>query len=86
MAKSWKLRRRVFLGTEQNLRSYDVRKFLNLAAVISTVGLSACDNNNSNLERAIIGGAIGCAAGEVLVDGRCVEGAAVGAGVGVLTN
>jgi hypothetical protein len=62
-----------------------MRKFLSLAAVIATFGLAACDNN-SNLERAVIGGAIGCAAGEVLADGRCVEGAAVGAGVGVLTN
>ncbi|WP_172676952.1 glycine zipper family protein [Aestuariivita boseongensis] len=38
------------------------------------------------MERAVVGAVIGCAAGEVLVDGRCVEGALVGAGVGVLTD
>lgn len=51
-----------------------------------TLALSACDEVNSDLERAVVGAAIGCAAGEVLVDGRCVEGAIVGAGVGVVTN
>ena len=63
-----------------------MRNLLSLTVVIAVAGLAACDRANSNLERAIIGGAIGCAAGEVLADGRCVEGAAVGAGVGVLTN
>lgn len=61
-----------------------MRRFIMLAAVVSILGLSAC--GNSNLERAVVGGAIGCAAGEVLTEGRCVEGAVVGAGVGVLTN
>jgi hypothetical protein len=63
-----------------------MRRISSLTVVIAIVGISACDRANSNLERAIIGGAIGCAAGEVLADGRCVAGAAVGAGVGVLTN
>jgi hypothetical protein len=63
-----------------------MQKILSLTAVVAILGVSACDSANSNLERAIIGGAIGCAAGEVLADGRCVEGAAVGAGIGVLTN
>lgn len=52
----------------------------------STLGLAACDAVDSDLERAVVGAAIGCAAGEALVNGRCVEGAVVGAGVGVLTN
>jgi len=50
-----------------------------LTAVATLLGLSAC-------ERAIIGGAIGCAAGEVYKDGKCVEGAVIGAGVGALTK
>lgn len=63
-----------------------MRRFLTLTAVASIVGLSACNKVDSDLERAVVGGAIGCAVGEVVVDGRCVEGAIVGAGVGVLTN
>ncbi|AXI41616.1 hypothetical protein [Sulfitobacter sp. SK011] len=63
-----------------------MHRFFIVTTVVSTLGLSACDELNSDLERAAVGGAIGCAAGEVLADGRCVEGALVGAGVGVLTN
>ena len=63
-----------------------MRKLALLAVVCSAFGLSACSSNSSDLERAVVGAAIGCAAGEVLVDGRCVEGAVIGAGVGVLTN
>lgn len=63
-----------------------MRKLVALMMASSTFGLFACDEVNTDLERAVVGAAIGCAAGEVLVDGRCVEGAIVGAGVGVLTN
>lgn len=63
-----------------------MRRFFILTVVGSLFGLSACDEVNSDLERAVVGGAIGCAAGEVLADGRCVEGAVIGAGVGVVTN
>jgi len=61
-----------------------MHKFLALAAVATMTTLAAC--GDSTHERAVIGGAIGCAAGEVLTDGRCVEGAVVGAGVGVITD
>lgn len=40
----------------------------------------------SDLERALIGGAIGCAAGEIIEDGECVTGAAIGAAGGALSN
>lgn len=60
-----------------------MRKILLLAVAGGLMTLSAC---NSTLERAVVGGAIGCAAGEVFTDGRCVEGAVIGAGVGVVTN
>lgn len=63
-----------------------MRKTALLVAICSGFGLSACSSNDSDLERGLIGAAIGCAAGEILVDAKCVEGAAVGAGVGVLTN
>lgn len=63
-----------------------MRRFFILTVVGSTLALSACDRANSDLERAVVGGAIGCAAGEVFADGRCVEGTIIGAGVGVLTN
>lgn len=52
----------------------------------AVVGLSACDEVNSDLERAAVGAAIGCVAGEVLVDGKCVEGAVVGGAAGALSN
>ena len=61
-------------------------KIFILMVVGSLLGLSACNRVNSDLERAVVGGAIGCAAGEVLANGRCVEGAVIGAGVGVITN
>ncbi|MGI9393304.1 MAG: hypothetical protein ACR2OY_01525 [Boseongicola sp.] len=56
--------------------------FIFFAAML---GLSAC-NEGSDLERAIIGGAIGCAAGEILSDGKCIAGAAVGAAAGALAD
>ncbi len=63
-----------------------MRRLLGLVVIVFAGTLAACDDVNTDLERAVVGGAIGCAAGEVLADGRCVEGAVVGAGVGVLTN
>lgn len=63
-----------------------MRHLFALIAATSALGLAACDDIDTPLERAVVGAAIGCAAGEVLVDGRCVEGAVIGAGVGVLTD
>lgn len=63
-----------------------MQRIISMIAVLGFAGLSACGELDSDLERAAVGGVIGCAAGEVLVDGRCLEGAVVGAGVGVLTN
>ncbi|MEX0310502.1 MAG: hypothetical protein AB3N17_09665 [Tateyamaria sp.] len=61
-----------------------MRKIFAITVIASVFGLAACGDDG--VQRAVVGGAIGCAAGEVLADGRCVEGAVVGAGVGVLTN
>lgn len=60
-----------------------MKKTIPLAAVAMVLGLAAC---NPTLERAAVGAAIGCVAGEVLVNGRCVEGAVVGGGIGALTR
>ena len=49
-------------------------------------GLAACDEIDSDLERAAVGAAIGCVAGEVLVDGKCVEGAVVGGATGAVVD
>lgn len=62
-----------------------MRRLVALIVASSTFGLSGCVADTT-LDRAVVGAAIGCAVGEVLVDGRCVEGAIVGAGVGVLTE
>ena len=53
--------------------------------VAAILGLAACDQG-SDLERAIIGGVAGCAAGELLEDGECISGAAVGAAAGALAD
>lgn len=50
------------------------------------IGLSACDELNSDLERAAVGAAVGCVAGEVIVDGKCVEGAVIGGAAGALSD
>ena len=57
--------------------------------LFAVFGLSACTSgynygNGSDLERAAIGAALGCVAGEVIDDGECLTGAAVGGGIGAL--
>ena len=53
--------------------------------VAAVLALAGC-NSGSDLERALIGGAIGCAAGEIYEDGECITGAAIGATAGALAN
>jgi len=53
--------------------------------VTALFGLSAC-SEGSDLERAILGAAIGCAAGEILDDGKCITGAAIGGAAGALAD
>ena len=62
-----------------------MQKKLTFVIAAAILGLAAC-TEGSDLERAIIGGAIGCAAGEILEDGKCVTGAAVGAAAGALAD
>ena len=63
-----------------------MRKTKTLALFVSFVGLAACDRLDNDLERAAVGAAIGCAAGEVFLDGKCVEGAIVGGAAGVVSD
>lgn len=62
-----------------------MEKKLTFVAIVAILVLAGC-NNGSDIERAIVGGAIGCAAGEILDDGKCVTGAAIGATAGALAN
>ena len=59
------------------------KPFVLLAALVA---LAACDEIDSDLERAAVGAAVGCVAGEVLVDGRCVEGAVIGGAAGAISD
>lgn len=59
-------------------------KFI-VPALALVAGLSAC-NAGTDLERAAIGGAIGCAVGEIIDDGKCIAGGAIGAAGGALAN
>jgi len=58
------------------------KPFLLIAALI---GLGAC-TQGSDLERAAIGGGVGCLVGELIEDGECITGAAIGAAGGALAN
>lgn len=63
-----------------------MQKTTPFAMLAALVGLAACDEINTDLERAAVGAAIGCVAGEVLVNGRCVEGAVIGGAAGALSD
>ena len=62
-----------------------MQKKIPFFAAAAILGLAGC-NSGSDLERALIGGAIGCAAGEIYQDGECITGAAIGATAGALAN
>lgn len=69
-----------------------MRKVLTLIGAVALFGLAACDETNdyidrtSDAERAAVGAVAGCIAGEILRDGECVTGAAIGAAGGALAN
>lgn len=62
-----------------------MQKKLSLLSVAALLGLAGC-NTGTDLERALVGGAIGCAAGEIYRDGKCITGAAIGATAGALSD
>ena len=55
-----------------------------LFAALSAV--AACDEIEGERDAALVGAAIGCAAGYTLVNGRCVEGAVAGAVAGAVSQ
>ena len=57
-----------------------------LVPALGLVAFLAACQQGSDLERAAIGGAVGCAAGEILSDGDCIAGGAIGATAGALAN
>ena len=63
-----------------------MQKKLPIVAFAAMVGLTACNEIDNDIERALVGAAAGCIAGEVLVDGRCVEGAVIGGAAGALSD
>lgn len=62
-----------------------MQKNLSFLAVAAIFGLSAC-SQGTDLERAMVGGAAGCVVGELIDNGECLVGAAVGAGAGALAD
>ncbi len=51
--------------------------------------LSACQQGyggGTDLQRAAVGGVVGCAVGEIVDDGKCITGAGIGAAAGALSN
>ena len=63
-----------------------MQKKYSFLAIAALIGLGACDEINTDLERAAVGAAAGCIAGEVLVNGRCVEGAIIGGAGGAIID
>ena len=62
-----------------------MEKKLGFVVIAAIFGLSAC-SQGSDIDRAIIGGLVGCAAGEIYEDGECLSGAAIGAAAGALSD
>lgn len=52
--------------------------YKSLILIATLVGLSAC-SQGTDLERAAVGGLAGCLAGDLINEGDCFVGAAVGA-------
>lgn len=62
-----------------------MQKNIPFIVIAALLGLGAC-SQGSDLERAAIGGAAGCLIGELIEDGECIAGAAIGAAGGALAN
>ena len=57
-----------------------------IVPALGLVAMLAACQQGSDFDRAAVGAVIGCAAGEILEDGECVTGAAIGAAGGALAN
>ena len=56
-----------------------------LCALAAAAFLAGC-MGTSDADRAVIGAVIGCAAGEIIDDGKCATGAGIGAAAGALAD
>ena len=61
-------------------------KFAPVALFAAITLVSACDEIDGERDAALVGAAVGCAAGYTLVNGRCVEGAVAGAVAGAVSQ
>ena len=61
-------------------------KLAPIALFAAITALAACDEIEGERDAALVGAAVGCAAGYTLVNGRCVEGAVAGAVAGAVTE
>lgn len=61
-------------------------RFAPIALFAAITAIAACDEIEGERDSALIGAAVGCAAGYTLVNGRCVEGAVAGAVVGAVSQ
>ncbi len=64
-----------------------------IPAIGLVAALSACQQGygggyggGTDLQRAAVGGVVGCAVGEIVDDGKCITGAGLGAAAGALSN
>ncbi|MEM6824470.1 MAG: hypothetical protein AAF566_05105 [Pseudomonadota bacterium] len=63
-----------------------MQRLSGIAAATTVLLFAACDEIDSDLERGAVGAAIGCVAGEVLIDGACIPGAVVGGAGGLVID
>lgn len=61
-------------------------KLAPIALTSALTFVAACDEINGERDAALVGAAIGCAAGYTLVNGRCVEGAIAGGVAGAVSQ
>ncbi|MCG6883181.1 MAG: hypothetical protein LJE62_05440 [Silicimonas sp.] len=61
-------------------------KLAPVALFAAITAIAGCDEIQGERDSALIGAAVGCAAGYTLVNGRCVEGAVAGAVVGAVSQ
>ncbi|WP_417257805.1 YMGG-like glycine zipper-containing protein [Celeribacter sp.] len=62
-----------------------MRKTILAFSLLSATALAGC-MENQDVQRAVVGAGLGCVAGEIIQNGKCVTGAAIGAAGGALLN
>ncbi|MEM9425844.1 MAG: hypothetical protein AAGA06_03995 [Pseudomonadota bacterium] len=62
-----------------------MQKKISFLAVAAMLGLTAC-SEGTDLERALVGAGAGCIAADLIEEGECLTGAAVGGVAGALAD